>query len=133
RRAPHERVVEGPAGVKQRAMRVPSALDFEAALPATQADQAPLQILVAARDVPAFEAGKAVAGVGFPVPVRGQVGEATRARGALAVCLLRRRLLHEPAHAAAEGAQPVRPALVGRTSRAAAVTRAATEVRAPAQ
>src|SRR6266446_10383693 len=29
RRAPHERVVERPARVKQRAMRVPSALDFE--------------------------------------------------------------------------------------------------------
>ena len=133
RRAPHERVVEGPAGVKQRAMRVPPALDFEAALPAAHADQAPLQILVAARDVAAFEAGKAVAGVGFPVPVRGQVGEATRARGALAVCLLRRRLLHEPADAAAEGVQPVRQALVGRTHRAAAEAEHADDFRARAQ
>src|SRR5205814_1303708 len=133
RRAAHERVREGPAGVKQRAMRVPSALDFEAALPAAQADQAPLQILVAARDVPAFEAGKAVAGVGFPVPVRGQVGEATPARGALAVCLLRRRLPHESADAAAEPPHPVRQALVGRTHRAAAEAQHADDFRARAQ
>src|SRR5207302_197575 len=133
RRAPHERVVEGPAGVKERAMRVPPALDFEAALPAAQADQAPPQILVAARDVAAFEAGKAVAGVGFPVPVRGQVGEAARARGALAVCLLRRRLLHEPADAAAEGVQPVRQALVGRAHRAAAEAQHADDFRARTQ
>src|SRR6266446_3306662 len=133
RRAPHERVVERPAGVKQRAMRVPSALDFEAALPAAQADQAPPQILVVARDVAAFQAGKAVAGIRFPVPVRGQVGEATRARGALAVGLLRRRLLHEPADAAAEGAQPVRQALVGRTRRAAGEAQHADDFRARAQ
>ena len=70
-------------------MRFPAAFDLErAAFPAPRADQAPEQLRVVAGDVAAFEPAEAVLGVLLPVPVGGQVGEAAKARFALAHCLL---------------------------------------------
>ena len=112
-RAPHQEIVERLARIEQRAVRVPAAFDLEAGVPARLADQALLQLGVAAGDVAALEAREAVCAVELPVPVGGKVGERAEARFAVAHRALGCRASEKLADLRADRAQRLPQALVG--------------------
>ncbi len=83
-RAPHQHVVVGQAGGEELAVGVPAAFDVQAGLPPARADQPRAQLRIAAGHAAAFQPREAELGVLLPVPVRGEIGEAAKARLALA-------------------------------------------------
>src|SRR6185436_3235482 len=108
-----QQIVERLARFEERAVRVPAAFDFQAAVPARLADQAFLQLGVAARDVAAFEARKAIVAVELPVPVGREVGQGAEARFAVAHRALGLGTPEELSDLRADRAQRPQQALLG--------------------
>ena len=111
--ARHEHVVEGLPCLEDDTMRFPAAFDFEAAtLPASRADEARAQLLIAAGDVTAFEPRETEIGILLPIPVGGERRQAAKARFAFAHGLLRRGALEVLADHRCDDVQRLVQALV---------------------